>query len=207
MNRLRRHVVRLAPTGIEVWRRGANSFAVVDVIDDDTTPAVQVRAKNDRVVEGGRAVFELTRAGGDLRRGLRINYRYTDPDGTTVVEEAEFPPDGTTVEVSYATTDDSEINTESPTHTVSLHGDLHVGGTNIDRSGGGDSLVCNGDGQRQRPARGHSSGCIGAVASPPRNRVRPGVHGDQQWDSSGPGANQHRCRLLRVPCDCLYARR
>ena len=139
VNRLRRHVVRLAPTGIEVWRRGANSFAVVDVIDDDTTRVVQVRAKNDRVVEGGRAVFELTRAGGDLRRGLRINYRYTDPDGTTVVEEAEFPPDGTTVEVSYATTDDSEINTESPTHTVSLHGDLHVGGTSIDREWGAGS--------------------------------------------------------------------
>ncbi len=132
-NRLRRHVVRLAPTGSQVWRRGANSFAVVDVVDDDSTPVVQVRAKNDEVVEGSPAVFEFSRSRGDLRRGLRLNYRYTDPDGTTVFDDAEFPANGTTVEVSYATTDDADINSASRTHTVSLHGDLHVGGTNIDR--------------------------------------------------------------------------
>ena len=132
-NRLRRHVVRLAPTGSQVWRRGANSFAVVDVVDDDSTPVVQVRAKNDEVVEGSPAVFEFSRSRGDLRRGLRLNYRYTDPDGTTVSDDAEFPANGTTVEVSYATTDDADINSASRTHTVSLHGDLHVGGTNIDR--------------------------------------------------------------------------
>ena len=126
------HVVELFGDSVDgedmVWEPGTPAEASVYVLDDDSPPWVGIRAKEPRVEEGQPAVFRFSRLGGDLREGLRITVRYSDPEGESR-KQVTFPAHDRTVEVSYSTTDDTDVNAADTerTYSVSLHGDQSSG--------------------------------------------------------------------------------